>query len=102
MFIAGVYLVSEGRKSLIVLQRSRFDIIASVLSGTVSGRTKTYIMRKCNLSYRQFQAYLDLLVDKNLLKVESHESKSNPGKIFVTTEKGQAFLKAYSDLKASI
>ncbi len=68
----------------------------------LSGRTKTYIMRKCNLSYRQLQAYLDLLVDKNLLKMEPREGKGDPAKIFVTTEKGQVFLRAYSNLKAKI
>ena len=102
MFIAGVYLVSEGMKSLRVIHRSRFDIMASVLSVAASGRTQTYITRKCHLSYRQLQAYLDLLVDKDLLKVDLHEGNENPRKIFVTTDKGRAFLSDYNDLKTTM
>lgn len=74
----------------------------SVLSVAVSRRTETYIMRRCNLSYGELQAALDLLVDKDLLKVESHKSKSSPGKILVTTEKGEVFLRDYSDLEATV
>ncbi len=95
-------MVSERRKSLTVLQRGRFDIMASVLSGAVSGTTKTYIMRKCNLSHRQVKAYLDILLDKDLLKGKPREGKGNPTKIYVTTEKGKAFLRAYSNLKATV
>jgi len=102
VFIAGVYLVSEGGKSLTLLTRSRWDIMASFLSVAMSRRAKTYIMRKCNLSYRQLQAYLAILLDKGLLKVEPCEGSGNPAKIYVTTEKGQAFLRAYRNLKADI
>ena len=102
MYIAGVYLASEGRESLTLIQRSRFDIMASVLSTAVSGRTKTYIMRKCHLSYRQLQAYLDFLVDKDLLNVDLHEVNEKPAKIFVTTDKGRAFLSDYNDLKTTM
>lgn len=66
------------------------------------GKTKTHIMRKCNLSYRQLQAYLKILLDKGLLEAELHREKNNPGKTFVTTNKGRTFLKAYDDLKNAI
>jgi len=75
--------------------------MASVLRVAMSGRTKTYIMRKCNLSYRQLQAYLEILLDKGLLEVKSRDVKGNPAKIFATTQRGQTFLKAYGDLKAT-
>ena len=101
-FIAGVRLVSEGGKSLTLLTRSRWDIMASVLRVAISGRTKTYIMRKCNLSYRQLQAYLEILLDKGLLEVKLRDVKGNPTKIFATTQRGQTFLKAYGDLKATL
>lgn len=68
----------------------------------MSGRTKTYIMRKCNLSYRQLQAYLEVLLDKGLLEVKPRDVKGNLVKIFATTQRGQSFLKAYADLKATI
>jgi predicted transcriptional regulator len=65
--------------------------MASVLRVAMSGRPKTYIMRKCNLSYRQLQAYLEILLDKGLLEVKSRDVKGNPAKIFATTQKGQTF-----------
>lgn len=73
--------------------------MASVLIVAAVGRTKTHIMRKCNLSYRQLQVYLDPLLDIGLLEVESREKKGNLRRIFATTNKGRAFLKAYGNLK---
>lgn len=76
--------------------------MASVLSVATAGRTKTYVMHKCNLSYRQLQAYLGILRENGLLKIESHKRKSNAWEIFVTTDRGRAFLKAYDDLKTTM
>jgi predicted transcriptional regulator len=59
-------------------------------------------MRKCNLSYRQLQAYLGLLLDKGFLEIESREEKNNSRKIFATTNKGRAFLKAYDNLEDAL
>ena len=100
--MAGVHVVSKGRKSHIALLRSRFDIMANVLSAAVPGRTKTYLMRRCNLSYRQLQAYLGLLCERGLLREESHNRNSTSRKVFVTTEKGKAYLRAYGNLKANL
>jgi len=100
--MAGVHVVSKGRKSHIALLRSRFDIMANVLSAAVPGRTKTYLMRRCNLSYRQLQAYLGLLCERGLLRAESHNRISTSGKVFVTTEKGNAFLRAYGNLRSTM
>ncbi len=95
-------MVSVGKKPFSIQHRSRWDIMASVLRAASSGRAKTYIMRKCNLSYRQLQSYLDLLAERDFLRAASTEEKSNPGKIFVTTERGRAFLKAYDHLRITI
>jgi len=75
--------------------------MANILNVATSGKTKTCIMHKCNLSYRQLQAYLDLLQEKKLLRIESHEG-NNPEKVYITTERGRAFLKAYNKLKTTI
>ena len=95
-------MVSVGKKPPSIQHRSRWDIMASVLSVATAGRTKTYVMHKCNLSYRQLQAYLDILRERGLLKVESHKRKGNPWEIFVTTDRGHAFLKAYDDLRTTM
>jgi predicted transcriptional regulator len=76
--------------------------MANILSIAATGKTKTCILHKCNLSYRQLQAYLDLLLDKQLLRMELHESRSNPEKVFITTEKGRAFLRTYEKLRATM
>lgn len=98
----GLCLVSVGKKPHSIQHRSRWDIMASVLSAATAGKTKTYIMRKCNLSYRQLQTYLNLLRERGLLREGSNRGKSNPGKIFVTTDKGRVFLKAYDNLRTTM
>jgi len=76
--------------------------MASVLSVATVGRTKTYVKHKCNLSYRQLRAYMSVLCERGLLMAEFHNGKGNPRKIFVTTDKGRAFLKAYGSLGTTI
>jgi len=76
--------------------------MASVLSVATAGRTKTYVMHKCNLSYKQLRAYMNILCERGLLIAESNKGKSSPGKIFVTTDKGRAFLNAYGNLRTTI
>jgi len=73
--------------------------MASILHVARSADSKTHIMYKANLSYRQLDRYLDLLLDKGLLKVAAVESHSKATKFFGTTDKGVSFLKAYGVLK---
>jgi len=75
------------------------DIVASVLKEAVGGTKKTHIMYKCNLSFKQLQVYMDLLIDRGLLKVVE-EGGSNDKGVFETTAKGEAFLHAYRNLNA--
>jgi len=75
--------------------------MANILGAAVAGDTKTHIMYKCNLSFKQFQAYLDLLLGQGLLEAGSRARRNGRVKIFATTDKGRAFLKAYGDLKAT-
>jgi predicted transcriptional regulator len=75
------------------------DIIANILRVSDEGAKKTHIMYKCNLSFRQLHAYLNLLIDRRLLrKVEREESSRQ--ELYVTTSKGKAFLQAYKGIKA--
>jgi predicted transcriptional regulator len=62
------------------------------------GAKKTHIMYKCNLSFRQLHAYLNLLIDRRLLrKLEKKESSRQ--ELYETTSKGKAFLQAYKNIK---
>ena len=85
-----------------LLHRSRFDIIANILSAAnEGGARKTHIMYKCNLSFKQLHAYLRFLVEMELLKpVARNVGTDENSVLFVTTKKGEAFIKAYKNLKA--
>ncbi|NIR86750.1 transcriptional regulator [Candidatus Bathyarchaeota archaeon] len=78
--------------------RSQIDIIARILQVAVEGAKKTHIMYGCNLSFRQLQTYLDLLLDRGLLKTVSETGGSNPV-FFQTTVRGKNFLNVYQDLR---
>jgi len=79
--------------------RGRLDIIASILTSAAGGVRKTSIMYKCNLSFRQLEIYLGLLLNKDLLKMFT-KRESVTSQFFETTERGLDFLKAYRNLQA--
>ena len=85
-------------KKSLVLQRSRWDIMATVLEIAKSPESKTHVMYRANLSFRQLERYLELLLEKGFLKV-SEASHSRAAKLFVTTDKGLSFLEAYHRLE---
>jgi len=79
------------------------DIIANILQAAANegGTKKTHIMYKCNLSFKQLNAYLEFLVEIGLLKSISARTETNENLLmFETTKKGQAFIKAYNNLSA--
>ena len=80
-------------------KRSDIDIMANILSEANKGTKKTRIMYRCNLSHRQLQVYLQILLDTRLLA--SHPNKG-PARLnyFRTTSKGFKFLDAYRALKS--
>ena len=77
--------------------RGRLDVIADILEASHSETRKTYLMYRCNLSFKQLKYYLDFLLGKELLRRVS--DGSNPS-LFEITCKGREFLKAYKGLKA--
>jgi predicted transcriptional regulator len=79
--------------------RGNFDIIADILDASIGGAKKTYLMGRCNLSFRQLKSYSAFLLQNGLLYSNGQASASETGK-FEVTEKGREFLKAYKGLKA--
>jgi len=79
--------------------RGRLDVIADILEASQGGAKKTYLMYRCNMSFRQLKHYLDFLLRKELLHKITENGDSNPG-LFKITDKGREFLKAYNGLKS--
>jgi len=71
--------------------RTRVEILASILKVAGSRTLKTHIMYKANLSFRQLERYLTLLESNGML------ARTFDGNIlmFQITEKGNEFLKDY-------
>jgi predicted transcriptional regulator len=89
----------EPEASIANSHRGNFDIIADILDASYGGAKKTYLMYRCNLSFRQLKSYSLFLLENGLLRLNGQASSSETGK-FEVTEKGREFLKAYKGLKA--
>ena len=76
--------------------RGSLDIIADILEASKGKTRKTYLMYRCNLSFRQLENYLNLLLKRGLLK--AIEDNSNNTSLFRITEKGERFLETYKGL----
>ena len=72
--------------------RSRTEIVSSILDAANGGATKTKIMYVAFLSYNQLKEYLSILIENNL--IEYLEGNQN----YKTTEKGLNFLKIHSEI----
>lgn len=79
--------------------RSRIDIIANILKEAIDGAKKTQIMYRCNLSFKQLQTYLSLLIEKKLLRA-IYAKENTKIEFFEITSKGRAFLKTYNNIRA--
>lgn len=74
--------------------RDRTEIMFQILTCCAQGRHKTGIMYKTNLNYDQLRAYLNFLTSTGLLLCDLDE--------YLTTEKGQRFMQAFTELKEII
>ena len=72
--------------------RSRTEIVSSILDAANGGTTKTKIMYIAFLSYNQLNEYLSILIENNLLEYLEGTHK------FKTTEKGLNFLKMHNEI----
>jgi predicted transcriptional regulator len=75
-----------------MVNRSRTEIVSQVLEAASGGATKTKIMYRAFLSYRQMKEYVNLLTEKGMLVYDSVMST------FKTTEKGHRFLQIYNHI----
>jgi predicted transcriptional regulator len=79
-----------------VSNRTRVEILASILKVAGHRTLKTHIMYKANLRHRQLEKYLTFLENKGLLcQFKDLETGTNMYKV---TEKGIQFLKEYMHL----
>jgi len=76
-------------------RRDHVEIVARILEAAKSGRGKTEIMYRVNLSHIQAESHLIFLMEKGLLK----ETKRGKKKIFQTSDKGLEYLRKYGELK---
>ncbi len=78
--------------------RGNLDIIADILDASHGGVKKTYLMYRCNLSFKQLKNYSHFLLDSGLLHIVTEQDQNDHGLLEVTP-KGKVFLRAYRGLK---
>jgi len=83
---------TEGSRGKVpeMTRRSRYDIVAKILSVAQDGARSTRIMYKSNLDFRQNKRYLDHLLAAGLIRV-----KTNSPPVYETTEFGIRWLENY-------
>jgi predicted transcriptional regulator len=91
-----VSLIEVG-KNMSSGHRGNFDIIADILGASHGGVKKTFLMYRCNLSFKQMKSYSRFLIDTGLLHVDVNRGNGEGG-LFEVTDKGKVFLKAYESL----
>jgi len=82
-------------KKVDFMRGSRIDVVADILGLSRGGARKTDILYRCGLSLSELEVYLNFLADMGLVREVSESGSS----AFETTDKGVAFLQAYSTLK---
>jgi predicted transcriptional regulator len=75
-------------------RRDRLLIIAEILAIAKDGSLKTQIMYRANLSFAQLNEYLNFLIKRELLKVNSDNKKT----FYKTTSKGVKYLENYEEI----
>jgi predicted transcriptional regulator len=87
----------EAGKNISTAHRGNFDIIADILDASHGGVKKTYLMYRCNLSFKQMKSYSRFLIETGLLHLNAVGGNGDGG-FFELTDKGKVFLKAYESL----
>ena len=73
--------------------RSRTEIVGSILEAANGGVSKTKIMYIAFLSYGQLKEYLSILIENNLIEY------LDGTQTYKTTEKGLNFLKMHNQIE---
>jgi predicted transcriptional regulator len=79
-----------------VKNRSRPDIMATILESANGGITKSNLLTRANLTSGQLRQYLDVLITKKLVVQLADEERTHMA--YRTTEKGIRYLSVYSPL----
>jgi predicted transcriptional regulator len=83
-------------KTSVKQRRSSVEILMEILNLIENGReTKTAIVYGANLNFTVAKKYIQLLVEKGLVKVED----KSRGKKYSLTEKGKKFLREYEGIR---
>jgi predicted transcriptional regulator len=69
-------------------RRDRLEVINAILDVALEGAVKTRIMYRTNVNFRQFEDYIDPLLEAGLVEISDTERR----KIYRTTEKGKTLL----------
>ena len=75
-------------------RRSRFDIIAEMLSLAKNGAVKTTLVYRANLNFNLVNRYLNKLLKEGLVSIDNGSEMR-----YKITKKGIEFLNAYENLK---
>jgi predicted transcriptional regulator len=75
-------------------RRDRLYIIAEILVIAKDGSLKTQIMYRANLSFAQLNEYLNFLIKRELIKVNTENRKT----LYKTTSKGVKYLENYEEI----
>jgi CheY-like chemotaxis protein len=90
--------ISELQQDNIGGQRSKIDVVATILHICLDGSLKNHIIGKGNLSDSMTNHYLTLLLYHNLL--ESYKDEGNNNRTYYrTTRKGKAVIVHYNEIQ---
>ena len=92
-------LITEDKQQFI--NRSRMDIMASLLTRSIDGARKTKLLYGCNLSTVQCNKYIDYLVDVGFLQRNINGNKGRYYETYQATQKGIEFINDYRRLMKS-
>jgi FixJ family two-component response regulator/predicted transcriptional regulator len=91
-------LISELQQDNIGGQRSKIDVVATILHICLDGSLKNHIIGKGNLSDSMTNHYLTLLLYHNLLETYKDEDNNNRT-YYRTTRKGKAVILHYNEIQ---
>lgn len=74
-------------------RRGRVEILADILSAAIDGARGTHIMYRANINFAQRKKYLAEALSAGLIEVRVRSPL-----VYVTTEKGHEWLRAYRKL----